>query len=106
MLVNDNYRHEKIHVIGGSGIFDTVLNIVKKIGPKLLSSAANAAASEAGKQIVSRIAAPAHIPTSTGTVATSDAAQQRAIEILNKYKSHGSAIDIRDYVRGSGIKVV
>ena len=65
MIVNNNIRYERVNVIGGSGIFDTLINIAKKVGPSLLESAAKSAASEAGKHLASKILSPKTTP-STG----------------------------------------
>ena len=122
MIVITNYRYENSYGTrangaraNGSGIFDTVLSLARKFGPTLLKSAASSAASEAGKQLIAKLAVQ---PQSTfiqaqPSITQAQAAQQKALEILNKYKSaqaHGAAIDIRDYVRrthqGSGIKTI
>ena len=134
MILRKN-RFVRIRVIGGSGIFDTILNIIKKpLVSKFLASAGKGAASMIGKRLAQKFIpqqaqqtlvpiAPQATLTSLATSlapqaiqppvptsqATSLAPQAPTIqEILDKYKGSGTtgAISIQDYIKGSGIKVI
>lgn len=115
MLVRKN-RYVRIRVIGGSGIFNTIMNIVRKpIVQKLLTSAGKSMASA----LVSRVmlpkeAAPIQTPTPPWvpiqtpiqTPARVPIQTPTPQELLAKYSGSG-VISIQDYVkqhRGAGIK--
>ncbi len=58
MLIVNNKRYGKRHLIGGSGIFDTVANLLKRlsgstIAKSIKSNLARAAASDLGKTAIS-----------------------------------------------------
>ena len=121
MLLIDN------DTVYGDGIFDTIIGLAKKFGPSLLQSAAKSAASEAGKQLASKVFSPALtsspaqqvqqsiapqtiIPTSTGIVQVAPTINDRLDEIISKHRTGAAiddsiipkvdnAIDIRDYVK-------
>jgi hypothetical protein len=62
MIVRKN-RYVRIKVIGGSGIFDTIINIAKKpIMQKLLTSAGKSMASALGEKLVASVMPPAVPP--------------------------------------------
>ena len=119
MILRKN-RFVRIRVIGGSGIFDTILNIIKKpLVSKFLASAGKGAASMIGKRLAQKfipqqavlppvdfLPAQQPAPTSLATSlapqaiqppvptsqATSLAPQAPTIqEILDKYKGSGTS---------------
>ena len=59
-MIERKNKYIRIRVIGGSGIFDSIINILKKpIVSKLLASAGKSAASALGERLVTRMIAPA-----------------------------------------------
>jgi hypothetical protein len=79
-MIVQKSRYVRTHVVGGGGIFDIIVNIVKRItentvgdlATKLMVSAGTSMASEAGKRLASRfIAAP---PPLTGLTPPSSSA--------------------------------
>ena len=69
MLVVKQKRYKKQHVIGGSGIFDTVINFAKKLvssgaAKSAASALASSAAKQAGKHLADKVLLPATPPTS------------------------------------------
>ena len=62
-MIERKNKYIRIRVIGGSGIFDSIINILKKpIVSKLLASAGKSAASALGERLVTRMIAPAVAP--------------------------------------------
>ena len=62
-MIERNNKFVRIRVIGGSRIFDSIMNILKKpIVSKLLASAGKSAASALGERLVNRMIAPAILP--------------------------------------------
>ena len=131
MILRKN-RFVRIRVIGRSGIFDTILNIIKKpLVSKFLASAGKGAASMIGKRLAQKFipqqapvdflpAQQTLVPIAPQATLTSSLAPQAIQppvpssqaptiqEILDKYKGSGTtgAISIQDYIKGSGIKVI
>ena len=123
MLLIDN------DTVYGEGILDTIIGLAKKFGPSLLQSAAKSAASEAGKQLASKVFSPTQSSPAIGPQMTIPTAQplsdinNRLDEIINKHRtgvvanevipersggvieiqpvdnSKLNAIDIRDYIK-------
>jgi len=67
MLIVTKRRYKKQHVIGGSGIFDSVVNFVKRIftsnvakeiGKKVVTQAGKTVAIHAGKKLIDKLMAP------------------------------------------------
>ena len=95
----------RIRVIGGSGIFDSIINILKKpIVSKLLTSAGKSVASVLGERLVNRLV-PA-IQPSTPVVQTSTPVVQqstRVQELISKYKpKHTPQVST---ISGSGMSI-
>ena len=127
MLIVTKKRYKKQHVIGGSGIFDTIINFAKRLftsgaAKSAASALASSAAKQAGKHIVDRMlqAAPA-VPVAEPTFQPAPALTQKSKEDLtnlihrpatnlNNLMMSGSAIKIQDLVkmtaRGSGVKKI
>ena len=62
-MIEKKNRFVRIRTIGGAGIFDSIMNILKKpIVSKLLASAGKSAASALGERLVNRMIAPAALP--------------------------------------------
>ena len=55
-MIERKDKYIRIRVIGGSGIFDSIMNILKKpIVSKLLTSAGKSVASALGERLVNRL---------------------------------------------------
>jgi hypothetical protein len=62
-MIERKNKYIRIRVIGGSGIFDSIVNILKKpIVSKLLAAAGKSVASALGEKLVTRMIAPAVAP--------------------------------------------
>ena len=103
MLIVQNRRFKKQHVIGGSGIFDSIIKFLtsqtaKTIGKEVGKTALEAGKSvavDAGKKLVERAMRPK--PT-----------KNRVENIVNKYMD-GGAVAIQDLMKrlnGSGLKKI
>ena len=136
MIVINNRRYISKRVIGGSGLFDAIGNIIKKltgmaakqVASKLLVSAGKSAASEAAKRLVSSVMSrPTSALEPVMKDSESSSVEQKAQDIISKYTnnnpinlnklingsalsqpSHAIAIQylVRKLARGSGLKVV
>ena len=62
MIIYGKTHYTKYHVIVGGNIFTTIVNLAKKYDPKLLLNLGKSAASEAGKQIMSKLLKPTPSP--------------------------------------------
>jgi len=126
MLIVTKRRYKKQHVIGGSGIFDTVVNFFKRL---LTSNPAKAVAlsiaKQAGKHVADRILTPApqavpspQLVPAPQSVPSVPVMTQKAKDDLTKLIAsndininnlmQGNGIAIQDLVRrlnGSGIRV-
>ena len=129
MLMFTNRRFVK----RGSGFFDSLINIGKKIfGSPITGKLLSSAASVAGKQLVKNILKqpPMEFNNYTTAIPPSPAVAiqaaiksgsplvtEKAQEILSKYtpltpeRSEGSAISLKDYIKkfsksGNGLKVI
>ena len=127
MLRVTKKRYKKQHVIGGSGIFDTIINFAKRLftsgaAKSAASALASSAAKQAGKHIVDRMlqAAPA-VPVTEPTFQPAPTLTQKSKEDLanllhrpatnlNNLMMSGAAIKIQDLVKmtawGSGVKKI
>ena len=123
MLIVTKKRYKKQHLIGGSGIFDTIINFAKRLftsgaAKSAASALASSAAKQAGKHIVDRMlqAAPA-APVTEPTFQPAPTLTQKSKEDLanllhrpatnlNNLMMSGSAIKIQDLARGSGVKKI
>ena len=107
MLIVQNRRFKKQHVIGGSGIFDSIIKFLikaftsqtaKTIGKEVGKTALEAGKSvavDAGKKLIERAMRPK--PT-----------KKRVENIVNKYMD-GGAVAIQDLMKrlnGSGLKEI
>ena len=103
MLIVQNRRFKKQHVIGGSGIFDSIIKFLtsqtaKTIGKEVGKTALEAGKSvavDAGKKLIERAMRPK--PT-----------KKRVENIVNKYMDSG-AVAIQDLMKrlhGSGLKEI
>ena len=124
MLIVTKRKYKKRHVVGGSGIFDTVVNFAKRV---LTSGAAKAlassAAKQAGKHIVDKML-QAHtantIPqahamltpitaTTTATAASPPTMTQKSREGLARLIHQGDAAAAANInnlmMRGSGVAI-
>ena len=62
-MIERKNNYIRIRVIGGSGIFDSIVNILKKpMVSKLLAAAGKSVASALGEKLVTRMIAPAVAP--------------------------------------------
>ena len=120
MLIVTKRRYKKQHVIGGSGIFDTVVNFFKRL---LTSNPAKAVAlsiaKQAGKHVADKILTPApQLVPAPQSVPSVPVMTQKAKDDLTKLIAsndininnlmQGNGIAIQDLVRrlnGSGIRV-
>ena len=105
MLLIQNRRFNKQYVIGGSGIFDSILNFlvktftsqaakhaVKEVGKAALD-AGKTVAVDAGKKLIEKAMNPK--------------TKNKVENIVSKYTTKGGAIAIEDLVKrlnGSGLK--
>ena len=127
MLIVTKKRYKKQHVIGGSGIFDTIINFAKRLitsgaAKSAASALASSAAKQAGKHIVDRMlqaapAAPAVPVTEPSLRSEAPTLTQKSKEDLaslihrpatnlNNLMMSGAAIKIQDLARGSGVKKI
>ena len=130
MLIVTKKRYKKQHVIGGSGIFDTIINFAKRLFTSgAAKSLASSAAKQAGKHIVNNMlhAAPPvtypapQIPTFQPAPLGYQGAPQltqkskedlpslihRPATNLNILMMQGGSIKIQDLVkRGPGMKKI
>ena len=72
MLIVTKRRYKKQHVIGGSGIFDTVVGFFKNLfksnaAKKIATNLASSAAKQAGKHLANKILETPAPPTITQT---------------------------------------
>ena len=104
-MIERKDKYIRIRVIGGSGIFDSILNILKKpIVSKLLTSAGKSVASVLGERLVNRML-PTVQPTASvvqqstpltqPTASVVQPTSTRAQELISRYKAK--------HVQGSGI---
>jgi hypothetical protein len=101
-MIERKNKYVRIIVIGGSGIFDSIMNILKKpIVSKLLASASKSAASALGERLVNsmmppavaqqvalpQVLPPAALPPALPMVAPATVVQQpsRAQELIAAY---------------------
>ena len=94
MIVNKNYRYARKHVIGGSGIFDTIAKIFSRVAS---SAVAKKVGETASKAIASKFVQSAVIPAAKA--AASKAASELVTHGVNKLadvvtQKGKSAIDI------------
>jgi hypothetical protein len=122
MLIVAKRKYKKQHVVGGSGIFDTVVNFAKRL---FTSSAAKmlagSAAKQVGKHIVDRMLTPTEATTAAAAAAAAPTMTQEsrgdltrlihqrdnAANINNLMMRGSGVVTIQDLVkRGSGMKVI
>lgn len=113
MLVLKRKRYVRRHVVGGSGLLDTIGNLMKRLtgntakqlASKLLLSAGKSAAAEAGKSLVSRF-----IPSTQPVSTINDIISKYQPSNLNNIISGTGAIKIQDLVNklntGAGLKYI
>jgi len=107
MLVVGNRRYKKQYVIGGSGIFDSILQFLirtftsqtakeaaKHVGRAALE-AGKTVAVDAGKKLIDKAMQP----------------KKKVEDIMSKYTAKGSAVAIQDLVKrlnksGAGLKEI
>lgn len=127
MLIVTKRRYKKQHVIGGSGIFDTVVGFFKNLfksnaAKKIATNLASSAAKQAGKHLANKILETPAPPTITQTSRDNlsrminDAAPPVGIAStapnINNLMMHGNGIAIQDLVKrmnaasGKGMKIV
>ena len=124
MLIVTKRRYKKQHVIGGSGIFDTVVGFFKNLfksnaAKKIATNLASSAAKQAGKHLANKILETPAPPTITQTSRDNltriinDAAPPVGIAPnINNLMMHGNGIAIQDLVKrmnaasGKGMKIV
>ena len=126
MLIVTKRRYRKQHVIGGSGIFDTVVGFFKNLfkstaAKKIATNLASSAAKQAGKHLVNKMLETPPPPTITQTSRDSltrminDAAPP-VEKNINNLMMHGTgranpleAVAIQDLVKrmnGRGMKII
>lgn len=130
MLIVTNKRYKRQHVIGGSGIFDTIINFAKRLftsgaAKSAASALASSAAKQAGKHIVDRMlqAPPVTEPTFQPAPTLTQKSKEDLANLIHRPlqatnlnnlmmtgAGSGSAIKIQDLVkmtaRGSGMKKI
>ena len=127
MLIVTKRRYKKQHVIGGSGIFDTVVGFFKNLfksnaAKKIATNLASSAAKQAGKHLANKILEMPAPPTITQTSrdnltrmindAVPPVGISSAAPNINNLMMHGNGIEIRDLVKrmnaasGKGMKIV
>ena len=127
MLIVTKRRYKKQHVIGGSGIFDTVVGFFKNLfksnaAKKIATNLASSAAKQAGKHLANKILETPAPPTITQTSrdslsrmindALSPVGISSALPNINNLMMHGDGIAIQDLVKrmnaasGKGMKIV
>ena len=127
MLIVTKRRYKKQHVIGGSGIFDTVVGFFKNLfksnaAKKIATNLASSAAKQAGKHLANKILetpAPLTITQTSRDNLTrmiNDAAPPVGIASaapnINNLMMHGNGTAIQDLVKrmnaasGKGMKIV
>ena len=126
MLIVTKRRYKKQHVIGGSGIFDTVVGFFKNLfksnaAKKIATNLASSAAKQAGKHLANKILETPAPPTITQTSrdnltrmindAPSPVGIASAAPNINNLMMHGNGIAIQDLVKrmnaasGKGMKI-
>lgn len=123
MLTVTKRRYKKQYVIGGSGIFSSIVGFFKKLftsdaAKKVATSLASSAAKQAGKHLTNKLL---EAPPASANVATTPAITQTSRDNLarmmteaaprdiNNLMMHGSGIAIQDLVKkmnGRGMKIV
>ena len=127
MLIVTKRRYKRQHVIGGSGIFDTVVGFFKNLfksnaAKKIATNLASSAAKQAGKHLANKILETPAPPTITQTSrdnlsrmindAPSPVGIASAAPNINNLMMHGNGIAIQDLVKrmnaasGKGMKIV
>ena len=131
MLIVTKRRYKKQHVIGGSGIFDTVVGFFKNLfksnaAKKIATNLASSAAKQAGKHLANKILETPAPPTITQTSRDNltrminDAVPPVGIASppvgiapnINNLMMHGNGIAIQDLVKrmnaasSKGMKIV
>jgi hypothetical protein len=120
MLTVVKRRYKKQYVIGGSGIFSSVVGFFKKLftsnaAKKVATSLASSAAKQVGKHMTNKLleAPPASATTPAITQTSRDNLARMMNEAtprdINNLMMHGSGIAIQDLVRkinGRGMKIV
>ena len=127
MLIVTKRRYKKQHVIGGSGIFDTVVGFFKNLfksnaAKKIATNLASSAAKQAGKHLANKILETPAPPTITQTSrdnltrmindAVPPVGIASAAPNINNLMMHGNGIAIQDLVKrmnaasGKGMKIV
>mgnify|MGYP003476554893 FL=1 len=134
MLIVTKRRYKKQHVIGGSGIFDTVVGFFKNLfksnaAKKIATNLASSAAKQAGKHLANKILETPAPPTITQTsrdnltrmindavtpvgIASPPVGIGSAAPNINNLMMHGNGIAIQDLVKrmnaasGKGMKIV
>lgn len=132
MLTITKRRYKKQYVIGGSGIFDSIVgffkklltsNVAKKVATSAAASLAKSAAKQTGKHLADKFleAKPASTAPASANVVTMPAITQSSRDNLarlmnegeprniNNLMMHGSSIAIQDLVKkinGRGMKIV
>ena len=112
MLIVTKRRYKKQHVIGGSGIFDTVVNFFKRL---LTSNPAKAVAlsiaKQAGKHVADKLLTPAPQPVLTPqlvptpqSVPSLPLLTQKAKDDLTKLIASND-VNINNLMQGNGIGI-
>ena len=110
MLIVTKRRYKKQHVIGGSGIFDTVVNFFKRlITSKPAKAVAVSIAKQAGKHVADKILTkPLPVSQLAQAPQLSPASQlamtQKARDDLAKLLAN-SEVNINNLVQGNGIAI-
>ena len=111
MLIVTKRRYKKQHVIGGSGIFDTVVGFFKNLftsnaAKKIATNLASSVAKQAGKHLANKILETPAPPTITQTSRDNltrminDAVPPVGIAPnINNLMMHGNGIAIQDLVK-------
>lgn len=124
MLTITKRRYKKQYVIGGSGIFDSIVGFFKKLlTSDVAKKVATSAAKQTGKHLADKFleAKPASTAPASANVVTTPAITQSSRDNLarlmneaeprniNNLMMHGSSIAIQDLVKkinGRGMKIV
>ena len=100
MILVDKRRYVRKYIVGGGGIFDTVINVIRKIAGSPITGAiakslAKSVASAAGKKLVESVASPENYTVQTPPApqisiqqaikANSPIVAQKAQDLVAKY---------------------
>lgn len=96
MLIVQNKRYIKKHIVGGAGIFDTIKNFFKRVtssnAAKLIASAATkAAASDLGKTAISAAKTAGKEIATSAISAAKDLAIEKGKQLIDKASAKASA---------------